>query len=879
MRLRFQIRYRTAWGESIAVRISYHLQHDRSQNFTLALESHDGELWTGETIAQQAGVQSFEYYYTVLRDGVEVRREWCQAPRRFLAQQQRTYLMPDAWQDRPQDAHLFTAAVLNTMPLPTFQPSNVSTSQRFNVSTFQPFFPQTLLLRVLAPQLADGEALAIAGSQPIFGNWHPEHALRMVLTGGSEWRLAIDSTALQGIIEYKYVVVSAETGELLRWEEGANRRAEIPNPRPAQPFTQIQGDGLIRLPSQRWKAAGVVIPVFSLRTEGSQGVGDFGDLKKMARWAARTGMKMVQLLPINDTTQTGTWHDCYPYNAVSVYALHPQYADIRQLPALKDKKLAAELQAEFRRLNALEAIDYEGVNTAKMRYLQALCAQEFERTAATPAYQTFTADNEHWLRPYAELRGGDDLRLHYYIQYVLHVQLLAATTYAHQHGVALKGDIPIGISPRSVEARTEPELFNMTFSAGAPPDDFAADGQNWGFPTYNWDAMARDGYSWWQKRFRHMSQYFDAYRIDHVLGFFRIWEIPCSAVSGLLGQFYPALPMSVDEIEDMGLPWRDNLYTRPYITDAILEKLFGREATQVKKTYLNTRGNGRYDLKPEVETQRLIADLPQDAVTAAVRAGLMRLCTNVLFLEDHRERGKYHPRINAINDMPVENLREHDRKAFTTLYHRFFFERHNDFWRDEAMKKLPTMIQSTNMLACAEDLGMVPECVPSVLHDLGILSLEIQAMPKAYGVRFGQLTQNPYLSVATCFTHDMPTLRMWWSEDAERRQAYYNQVLQKDGKAPAELSGWLAEEIVSRHLFSPSMLCLLSWQDWMSIDERLRRADAGAERINIPADPHHYWRYRMHINLDRLLRQDELNNKIQALIQRSRTLSDRVESL
>lgn len=173
------------------------------------------------------------------------------------------------------------------------------------------------------------------------------------------------------------------------------------------------------------------------------------------------------------------------------------------------------------------------------------------------------------------------------------------------------------------------------------------------------------------------------------------------------------------------------------------------------------------------------------------------------------------------------------------------------------------------MLVCAEDLGMVPECVPWVMNDLRILTLEIQTMPKQTGVRFASLEENPYRSVSTIFTHDMPTLRGWWEEDAERAQAYYNQVLQKDGEAPAVMPAWLCEEVIARHLFSPSMLCLVSWQDWLSIDEKLRHPDVASERINVPANPHNYWRYRMHLTLEELAACEGLNREIRSMIEHS----------
>ena len=183
------------------------------------------------------------------------------------------------------------------------------------------------------------------------------------------------------------------------------------------------------------------------------------------------------------------------------------------------------------------------------------------------------------------------------------------------------------------------------------------------------------------------------------------------------------------------------------------------------------------------------------------------------------------------------------------------------------MKKLPRLTRATRMLVCAEDLGMVPDCVPWVMNELRILSLEIQSMPKDSKYRFGRLSHNPYRSVCTISTHDMPTLRQWWDEDYERTQDYYGaSTLHRSGEAPHPLPGWLAKDIVSRHLTSPSMLCLLSLQDWLSIDEKLRLPDANAERINIPANPRHYWRYRMHLTIEQLMAADELNNEISTLI-------------
>ncbi len=557
-------------------------------------------------------------------------------------------------------------------------------------------------------------------------------------------------------------------------------------------------------------------------------------------------------------------------------------------------------------LNRLPSVDYDAVIRLKFDYLRLLFQQEGKEVLKSDGFKAFFKDNSDWLMPYAAFchlrdkfgtahfcdwpehnvyskedikllcaaknKAYADISLHYYIQYMLHLQLLDACQTARENGVIIKGDIPFGISPDSVEAWTEPHLFNLDSQAGAPPDDFSVHGQNWGFPTYNWDAMAKDGYSWWLRRFRKMAEYFDAYRIDHVLGFFRIWDIPVDSVHGLLGQFSPSMPMTVKEIEQYGWTFNEERMTTPYITDDVLNAVFGYKKELVSLLYLDSIGAGHYTLKPEFNTQRKIqaafaikGDREND-----VRDGLYSLVSNVLFVRDRKNPLLYHPRITAHNDYAYKfSLADYEKDAFNRLYNDYYFRRHNDFWYREAMKKLPTLVQATRMLVCAEDLGMVPDCVQWVMQQLRILSLEIQTMPKAVGVEFGQLQDTPYRSVATISTHDMSPLRLWWEEDYNRAQRFYNNALHCDGTAPKVLPGWLCEEVVSRHLFSPSVLCLLGFQDWMSIDERLRHPDPAAERINVPADATNYWKYRMHLSIEQLMVANDLNNKIKTLIERS----------
>ena len=814
MTLNFSIEYRTEWGQNVEVELCFLSAEGKTHWQRIPLETDDGLIWKG-LCTLKARSKQFEYKYIITAEGEVVRKEWDVVPRLFPADDARTYFFIDHWRDIPEASHCYTdayqvASGLNKLP-----------------ETSVALFPRTYLFRIQAPQLAKGERVALVGDQPTLGNWDVERALPMVPSGKQEWLLSISGDGLRLPFQYKYVVIGEN--RKIKWEDGPNRQS------PESQLTIFDSkwvfslsDGEIRLGTSHWKVAGLVVPLFSLRSEGSQGVGDFGDLKEIADWVASAGMHAVQLLPIYDTMQEGKETDSYPYNAISVHALHPIYADLRQLP-LSDKKKLASFQKKWQKLNALPALDYVEVIKLKAEYLHLLYEEQRESVSQKADYQSFIKDNAEWLQPYqafCHLRdtyGTPDfskwkklstynrsavtryIDAHYeevgfyaFVQYLLHKQLSEASEYAHHRQVFLKGDLPIGISPRSVEAWHEPHLFNMNMVAGAPPDDFSRTGQNWGFPTYDWERMSADGYLWWRQRLGGMAQYFSAYRIDHILGFFRIWSIPKGSPNALLGQFSPALPLSIEEIESYGMPFHEEL-----------------------------------------------------------------------FVPDAKEPKLYHPRIGVIGEEAWRSLVKYEQDAFIRLYEDFFFRRNNDFWASQAMKKLPALLGASNMLVCGEDLGMVPECVGPVMKQLGILSLEIQAMPKAYGVPFAQLHENPYRSVDTIFTHDMPTLRLWWKENPERTQLYYNNVLEHDGKAPEEPSGWLCEEIIAHHLNSPSMLCLISLQDWLSIDEDLRNPNMEEERINVPANPKNYWRYRMHLPISELKQAKALNERLQLLISRS----------
>ncbi len=881
MKLLFRIDYRANWGESLYLCGDTALLGNGDTSRALRLDVDGDRLWHAE-VELPDSVAAFTYRYIIKNEQGETKQEWGQGHCFRPAAGVNEYDIYDRWQDQPFDKPFYSAAFTECIC-------------RHNSAGTKPLLPASgyVELCVAAPMVAPGCTLAISGEGDALGNWNPDRAIRMNSAEYPIWKAKIPAAGLNAATEYKYLIVDSANGRVVSWEGGNNRSIGV-EPR-ENAATILAGMRFINAQTP-WKGAGTAIPVFSLRTESDFGVGDFYDLKEMVDWAAAAGQTFLQILPINDTTMTGTWVDSYPYKANSIYALHPMFLRLEAIGELKDKKRREYYESLRKELNALPEVDYERVNKAKAEYCREIFASDGAKTMASPEYKAFIEKNGHWILPYAafcvlrdrfgtpdfnkwgeyavysadiqakvQAEAQTEIDFVCYQQFHLDAQMRHVHEYANSHSIALKGDIPIGISRTSADAWVDPRLFNLDCQAGAPPDDFSVLGQNWGLPTYNWEEMSLDGFAWWKARFAKMAEFFDAYRIDHVLGFFRIWQIPMDAIHGLLGYFNPALPFSESELRNNYDFWIDvDLQTTPYIMDYFVEDFFGPYTREALDTYCNSAGYGRYKLKPEFDTQRKVADhfatLPKDEKHTRICDGLLGLIDNVLFIEDPVEKGKYHPRISAQYTYIYRALNDYERWCFNRLYNDFFYHRHNSFWYDKAMWKLPPLIDSTNMLTCAEDLGMIPACVPAVMQQLEILSLEIQRMPKDPGSTFGDTWNYPYYSVCTTSTHDMGGIRQWWEEDRDRSRDFYNNVLHEHGAAPYYAEPWVCDRIVDLHLASPSMLCILPLQDWLSIDANLRRENPNDEIINVPANPQHYWRYRMHLTIAELASHTEFTS-------------------
>ncbi len=888
-RIAFQVRYHTSPGQSIFVTGNHSLlgNGDYAKAFPLTYLNED--YWFGTLEVNEALTSDIVYNYLLVSTNGTTAVDWGSdkviQPMGLAAEE---VLLLDTW-NAP-------SLMENTFYTEPFQ--EVLLKDNFTEVTAKVPSKITHTFRVKAPILQKGHAVCIIGSIEQLGEWNSANPLLLSQKKGNPWHtVSIDLGKTNFPFSYKYGVYNTISKEFIQFENGNNRSiydGGVPN------RLTIVSDGFAGIPYKGYKGAGVAIPVFSLRTAKSFGVGEFTDLKLLVDWAKSVGMKLVQLLPVNDTTATGSYTDSYPYAAISAFALHPLYLHLPGIVNKPHQSLLAAIEEQRLELNAKPAVDYVAVMAAKWALIHKIFNSQKEETFKNSGFEAYFQENAHWLVPYAAfcyfreknktsdfnqwetnqvyhsetinrlaaspMLADEELSIHFFVQYHLHLQLQEATAYAHQNGIIVKGDIPIGIYRNSCDAWQEPDLYNMDMQAGAPPDDFAIKGQNWGFPTYNWQKMLEDGFSWWKRRFSQMKYYFDAFRVDHILGFFRIWSIPMDAVEGIMGHFVPALPIHINEIAERGVQFNYDRLCKPFINETIVWDLFGEDIELVKSSFLNDAGYGNYTLKAEYDTQRKVEKhfdlLAQSDQNVRLKQGLFDLISNIILFADGTDGQQYHFRISMETTASFRYLDGHTQSVLKDLYVSYFFRRQDNFWAKEAMQKLPELKRSTNMLICGEDLGMVPDCVPGVMKDLAILSLEIQRMPKDPKREFFHPNDAPYLSVVTPSTHDMSTIRGWWEESRDTTQRFFNNELGQWGTAPYFCEPWISRIILMQHFYSPAMWSIFQMQDLMSTSINLRRDNPSEERINIPSDPKHYWRYRMHIGLEDLLKETEFNNEI-----------------
>ncbi len=894
MILQFYLRYSTQFGQAVFVSGNCTVLGNDDPSKAYPLEYLDTQLWHGQAeISEGDAAVPLRYKYIIRQDKGPDLVEFGD-DRIIEASNTKTgkIMCIDAWNHTGTVENAFFSSAFQDVLL-----KNRKQKQIVKALLSKKQKKYTHEFRVKAPLLREDETIGISGSVSQMNEWDTGQIIPLA-KDGNWWIARIDLSAASFPVSYKYAVCKGKDKVFVRFEEGNNR---ILLGDAAEKKLTILHDGFADLRYPGWKGAGVAIPVFGLRTSNGFGVGEFNDLELLVDWAQQVGIKMIQLLPINDTTATNTWKDSYPYSAISAFALHPLFLNLETVAGTEHASVVKALAKKKKQLNALADVEYEQVMQFKLSVIKELFELQKDIIKEDFEYFKFFELNRHWLVPYAAYcylrdkygtpefstwksnssynetaiqrlvspsqKHYDEIALHYFTQYHLHRQLKTATAYAHNKGIIIKGDIPIGIGPTSVDAWMEPGLYHMEEQAGAPPDDFSVKGQNWGFPTYNWVKMQEDDFTWWRQRFEQMSNYFDAFRIDHILGFFRIWSIPHHAVEGVMGRFVPAIPVSINEFFEKRISFDRHRFTAPYFNDEILADIFGEELDTVKETFFE--GD---ELKEEFDTQRKVENYfaTQDKFSNKIKQGLFDIISNVILFEEENSEGqKFHFRIAVENSSSFQHLDDYSKKELRELYINYFYSRQEELWKKEALNKLPGLKRHTNMLVCGEDLGMVPHCVPEVMEQLGILSLEIQRMPKKSGTEFFHPKDAPYLSVVSPSTHDMSTIRGWWEEDAAKTNRFYHSEMGYSGEAPAYCEPWINKAIVLQQLYSPAMWSIFQLQDLFGINGELRRENPNDERINIPANSDHHWKYRMHINLEDLLKENAFNEELKGYVEAS----------
>lgn len=894
MKIHFRISYYTYWGQRLFVSGNIPQLGNGILQDALPLNFQSPEEWYGEIDISAGNNQEINYKYVLLNESNgQYSEEWGDDRKIELQSDITDHLFcHDTWNSPGSVDNVFLSAPFQNVLL------NGDTDHTARAPLNKGKF--THRFRVKMPLLKKNESICLIGNCEALGNWSTHQPLMLREKIGDWWSVNLDLSKVKTRLQYKYGICDLHSGQFKLFESGPNHIAPAVD---SKKTIHLISDGFVRIYDYQWKGAGVGLPVFSIRTRNSFGVGDFTDLKLMVDWAAKTGFKLIQVLPLNDTTGTHTEADVLPYAAISAFALNPLFLHLPSLGKLPDdhplQKQYPVLQQHF---NAAEMVQFLEVISFKQNYAKEVYLQQKESFLSDRDYLEFFHKNEYWLVPYAaycvlrdhygspdyrtwnefstydkqkiadftssDREHFDEIAVNYFIQYHLHRQLTETTHYAHEKGVVLKGDIPIGVNANSVDTWVAPELFNMNMLAGAPPDMFSVKGQNWELPTYNWDEIKRTGFDWWKRRFENMSNYFDTFRIDHILGFFRIWQIPDHQIEGIMGYLSPSIPLHVNEFTEKGIWFDYNRFCKPYINDSILWDFFGEEMSWVKANCLQIEDGWILRLKPAYQSQKTIEDMYKDGfISERVKWGLFDLISNVLFFEVAGSNGsQYYPRFGLDGTRSFRDLDNYTKDRLKELYIDYFYRRQDDNWYHSGMEKLPALKRSTNMLICGEDLGMMTHCVTTVMKELGILSLEVQRAPKTNDIEFFHPSNAPYLSVVTPSTHDMSTIRGWWEEDRGVTQRFYNSQLGHWGEAPYFCDWWIVRDILIQHLYSPAMWAIFQIQDLLGISEKLRRANPHDERINVPSNSKNSWRYRMHINMEDLLEQDEFNDELRNYI-------------
>ncbi|MDI9357394.1 MAG: 4-alpha-glucanotransferase [Phycisphaerales bacterium] len=888
----FAINFESRWGDEIWVIIEQSKNHQLDPTTTITkfpLQHFNDQFLHGTIDLDIIAENTCRYYYTChCTSGYNSRTVYNTLPQ-DLKNGMRCHIQ-DRWIDIGFNLLVYNTkpfSVLNSKKLPDYNSYSIIKEE---IST--PLYN----FKIIYPHLQQHETICLLGNCTALKNWDTQNPIQLKSFDHHTFFCSIDLKDTTLPIEYKYGIYNTQAGVFIEFEMGANRTIILENIDHTYKYIQ---DGYLRKEVPSIKMNGLAIPLFSIRTERGLGIGELPDIKELVDLCKAVGLSCIQLLPIHDTNVQYTNSDSYPYSAISTYAINPIYLNIKKLCHSKIDRL--QYHWNKKRLNRLKQLDYSGVIQKKMKFLKKVYSKKCFNIIEDEQYQGFFNKNQVWLVPYCifchckDTTGSTNyetwpiksinlqaqyqkwidtkdplvVQLHFYgwVQFQLQHQLKDAVDYAHQHHVFLKADLPIGVNPFSVETWHQPELFNLDKQTGAPPDAYSELGQNWGFPTYNWSALKETHYQWWINRLTYLEQYFDALRIDHVLGFFRIWSIPSHAVDASLGYFVPAAPLTKSELQQIPVPLER--LDKPYITKELLTSVFNDQSKEIKEIFLEEQTTGYYQFKElfdtQKKTQKYLNKQDKKIFTNSINQKILSLHSQVILVHDTDDETKWHFRFNMHDTYSFKRLDQQTQDILRTLYHDYFFNKQKKVWQRHGLETLTALKRNTKLLICAEDLGFITPEITDIIKQLCILSLEIQRMPKNYGQDFVDLSQVSYLSVSTPSTHDSSTLKGWWEDEEFNKEKLYTTYLHLSQPVPQKFTKELSYGLLKQFVLSPSLLSIFPIQDLMHLNDEWQILRNQEERINDPGNPNNYWGYRMPISLKKMIANKRWVEDVQTL--------------
>jgi 4-alpha-glucanotransferase len=649
------------------------------------------------------------------------------------------------------------------------------------------------------------------------------------------------------------------------------------------------------------RVTGVVVPVGALRGKQSVGVGEFLDLIELAELCKKMNIGLIQILPVNDTG-----YESSPYSALTAFALHPLYLRLKEMPEAKEKSYTQKLAAIQKSFEGETRFPYEKILRAKMELLREMYQshkKEILQRGKEDGDLSKWIDKNPWVKVYAVFRqlkevndekswkeweqyqkitqeeietiwSNPDLQEEHFfwvwLQEALDVQFSKAAKYVSDAGIILEGDLPILMNEDSADVWAYPQFFRQDLSAGAPPDMYSPDGQNWGFPIYDWAAQKNDGYSWWKKRLREAEKYYGAYRIDHVLGFFRIWANRKEDYSAILGRYVPSLPYTKEDFAKLGADdSRIRWFSQPHISTAEIDEAL----SVIQDEYIRNQNRKKisHELLERIDNEELWLFKPivtgekylwSLGLTNEAASFLVNAWHNRMFLE--YEKHYFSLTWNYRLTKAYQSLNDDERNILEDLI--ALKSSHSEtIWEEEGRKLLQTLTFSSSMLPCAEDLGAVPSCVPKVLTELKILGLRVVRWFRDWG-EDGQpyvpFYDYPELSVCTPAVHDSSCVREWWEREAD--QAAFCKFIGED--LPSEYNPETAKIILSKIAGAASRFRVFQIQDLLHLSSKWYAGDAAVERINIPGQTNSFnWTYRLPASIEEISSDNDFITAVEVL--------------